>query len=198
MKAFKTLVVAALAISTATAAVAVSSATASSTQLCTTDPTTSCTAVTHVHEENLAGSLLEMESSIFNVNCEVLFLSSKVGALGAPQVILGNYTYTGCNNNCTLTEENGPAILLFLKTGTETAKVTLEFLIHLKCGAFIDCLLIGEGVIGTAKGKLISTETQGEVKFIGQTLREEPSFLCPDIVKLNLTTTPLSATYIGA
>jgi hypothetical protein len=112
-----------------------SSAAAGNTQLCASDPGAGAcgNAITHVHELNLTGNLIEVENSVLGVKCEVLFLSTKVGALGAPQVILGNYTYTGCNSNCTVTEENGPAVLLLLKESHETAKVTLEWLIHLAC-----------------------------------------------------------------
>lgn len=191
---------AALAALMAMAFVGASSAMASSTQLCSTDPATSCTAVTHVHETTLAGHKAVLKTSSTTVECDVLFLSTTggVGALGAPQVIKGNFTYSNCGG-CTVTEENGPVEIKVLKTATETGTVTGEGLVKVVCSGFFTCSYNGEGLSGAAKGPLASTETNGEVKLVEQLTQEEgEKFFCPDEAKLTITTTPLAATYIGS
>jgi hypothetical protein len=189
---------AALAAICVAALVAPAIATAESTILCSTDPASSCTAVTHVHEATLAGSPAELKTSVLTVKCEVLFLSTSVGGSGAPQVIEGNLTYSNCNNSCVVTEENGPSEIKVLKTGHETASVIGEGLVHVECGSFINCLYNGTGLVATAKGPLLSSETNGEVKLTEASVAEEDgSFFCPDTSKLTITTTPLSAIYIG-
>jgi hypothetical protein len=188
---------AALAALLAMAFVGASSAMAGSTVLCSNDSEASCTAVTHVHEATLAGSQAVLKTSILTVKCDALFLSTSVGGEAAPQVIKGSFTYTNCNNSCVVTEENGPSEILVLRTGHETSSVTGEGLVHVVCGSFINCLYNGEGLVGTGKGPLLSTETNGEVKLTEQAVSEEGgSFFCPDTSELTIVTTPLSATYI--
>jgi hypothetical protein len=119
-------------------------------------------------------------------------------------VIDGTFTYTNCTfagSSCTATEENGPAEILILKEGHETGKVTYELLIHLVCGSSIDCSYNGTGLVGTAKGPLLSAQTpdNGEVSLSEQSLTKETGgFLCPKTTKLDITTSPLSATYISS
>jgi hypothetical protein len=187
---------AALAALLAMAFVGASSAMATTTGLCSGDGEW-CQAVTHVHESTLTGSKAVLKTNILTVECDVLFLSTSVGTSAAPLIIKGNFTYSNCNNNCVATEENGPVEIKVLKTAAETSEVTGEGLVHLECGSFIDCLYNGEGLKGTGKGALSSTETNGEVKIVTQKVKEEGgSFFCPDTSELTITTTPLLPTYI--
>ncbi|MFL5900700.1 MAG: hypothetical protein ACJ75S_05825 [Solirubrobacterales bacterium] len=199
MKAIKMIGLAALTALMAMAFVGASSAMAESTQLCKTDTNPCGSAVTSVHEESVGKA--KLVTSFGTVECNVLFSSSSVGALGAPQKIVGTFTYTNCKlflGECTVTEQNGPSTLEVLKQGHETAKVTYDFLIYVMCGSFIDCNYTGPGLVGTAKGPLLSTQANGEVTLSGQKLTPEISFLCPKESKLTITTTPLSATYISS
>jgi hypothetical protein len=119
MKPIKTLVLVALAV-LATMAFASPSVMAESTALCSVDPIggTQCPSgylISHVHEVSVfKGKLL---AGAITVECDVLFLGD-VGALGSPQVIEGNFTYTNCGK-CSVTEENGPAEIEVLKEGHE-------------------------------------------------------------------------------
>jgi len=192
VKSIKMFGLAALAALMAMAFVGATSASASSTQLCTADPCGS--AVSHVHEVSVGkGKLL---AGSINVECDVLFLSTSVGALGAPQVIEGNFTYSNCGG-CSATEENGPSAIEVLKEGHETTKVTGEGLVHVNCSG-INCRYNGEGLAGTGKGPLLSTQANGEVSIQEAVTAKESGFFCPSTSKLDLTTTPLSATYIGS
>jgi len=167
----------------------------SSTTLCTVDGKL-CNEknhVTHVHEVSVGkGKLL---AGSITVECDVLFLSTSVGALGAPQVIEGNFTYSNCGS-CSATEENGPSAIEVLKEGHETTKVTGEGLVHVNCSG-INCRYTGEGLAGTGKGPLLSTQANGEVSISEAVTEKESGFFCPSTSKLDLTTTPLSATYIS-
>ena len=198
VKSIKMLGLAALAALTAMAFVGDSSAMASNTQLCKTDPGAgACTsAVTHVHETSLTGAKGVLLSSVINVECDVLFLSTSVGTLGVPQVIEGKFTYSNCNSGCEVKEVGGPASIEALKTGHETAAVTGEGEVNVHCGFLINCTYNGEGLEATAKGPLLSSETNGSVKLSGQETSSVSGF-CPEHAFLDLTTTPLTATYIG-
>jgi hypothetical protein len=145
MKPIKMFGLAALAALMAMAFVGGSSAMAESTQLCTT-------AATHTHEVSV--SKMKFLAGAITVECDALFLSTEVFSLGAPQIITGNFIYTNCGS-CTFTEENGPAEILVLKTGHETASVAGEWLTHLNCSG-LNCRYIGEGVVATGKGSLLS------------------------------------------
>lgn len=180
----------------ATALFGVSSATATNTQLCSTDPLVSCTAVAHVHEATLNGAKAKIAfPNILTVECDVLFLSTAVGALGAPQRVEGNFTYT-CANGCTVEEENGPSVIELLKTGHEVADATVTFLIHAKCIA-LNCSYLSI-VTGSAVGSLLSNETNGEILIPTQGLLRESGLFCPANAFLTSVTTPLSKTYIGS
>jgi hypothetical protein len=172
---------------------------ASATGLCNTDTEPCGSATTSVHETSVGKAVIL--TSAGNAECNVLFSSTSVGAGGGTvQILEGNFTYTNCvlgGSSCTTTEENGPAEIKIEKTGTETAKVTGAYLFHVVCSGFIDCSYNGVGVVGTGKGPLVSTQTNGEVTFKEQSLTKEAGgFLCPKIAKLDITTTPLSAIYI--
>jgi hypothetical protein len=186
-----------------------SSAIAGSTALCTYDPLQEGSEVcsspslrTHVHETSvLKGKIL---SSVLNVECDVLFLgdtlwngkAEKVG-LGSPLVLEGNFTYTNCNSGCEVKEVGGSSLVEILRTGHETAGVTGEDEFNVHCGFFINCTYNGEGLEGTAKGFLLSSEEtiNGETFFEGQELHRVSGF-CPEKAALDLTTEPLLSTFI--
>jgi hypothetical protein len=171
-------------------------AAAEETSLCSGDG--SGCGVTHVHETTLAGSKAELLTSIANVNCDVLFLGDTVEPSGAPLIIKGNFTYSNCSSSsssCTVTEENGPSVIEVLKEGHETARVTGEGNVHVKCPS-LNCFYNGEELLGTGKGPLLSSETNGEVKISEQVVTKVKGIFCPSTSKLDIVITPLSATYI--
>ncbi len=177
---------------------------AETTSLCDTDPGTgsqeACPEgdlVEHVHEETLSGAQATLLSSVLTVKCDVLFLGDVLGeGLGNPLIIHGTFTYSNCNNNCTATEENGPAEIKVSKLGHETADVTGEGLIHVVCGAWINCRYNGASLVGTAKGPLLAAETNGEVSLKEKAVNKESGSLCPKTAELDIVTTPLEATYV--
>jgi hypothetical protein len=174
------------------------SAMAESTELCYGDPGTGASApcpegfeaVTTVHETSVGKAKLLASP---RVECNVLF-SGTVGAAAAPQVIEGHFTYTNCG--CTVREVAGTtAVIKVLKTSHETGTVTGEAEVEVNCFGIV-CTYNGEGLEGTAKGPLLSTQTNGEVTLSEQVVTGSGSF-CPSEGKLDITTTPLVATYIG-
>jgi len=192
MKLFKTLGLAALAALMAMAFIGASSAMAEWTTLCP-EESSECEPVEHVHEESVGHA--KLLSSFATVECEVLFLGDTLeGGLGSPLKIHGTFTYT-CLNNCTATEENGPAEIKVLKEGTELAKITGEGLVHVVCG--LNCRYNGVGLAGHGKGALSAANKKGEVTISGATVNKESGFLCPSTSKLDITTEPLEATYIS-
>jgi hypothetical protein len=209
VKAIKMFGLAALTALLAMAFVGASSAMAEDTHLCSNDVGTdyfsehACTAVTHVHEtSSVSGKEAKavLLTSIGNTECNVLYLGD-VSSTGAPLIIKGGFTYTNCvlgSSSCTATEENGPSKLKVLKTGEETAEVTYEYLIHLVCSGFLDCSYTATSLKSTAKGPLLSAQANGEVTLSEQSLTKEAGgFLCPKIARLDITTTPLSKTYVA-
>jgi hypothetical protein len=172
------------------------SAMAESTALCETDPgAEACsTLVTHAHSTSVGKA--KMLSSSLNVECDVLFLGT-VGALGSPQLIEGSFTYSNCNNGCTIGEENGPSLIEVLRTGHETAAGFGEGLMHVNCSGFINCRYNGVGLKSTSKGPLLSTQANGEGSIQEQAVNKESGTLCPSTGKLDITMTALNATYIG-
>jgi hypothetical protein len=183
---------AALAALMAMAFVGASSAMAELATLCTGDGT-GCGAV-HVHETSVGkGKLL---TGSLTVECDVLFLGDALSGYQQGSIISGNFTYTNCGS-CSATEENGPSKIAILKTGHETTTVTGEGLVHVECSG-INCRYIGEGLAGTGKGPLLSTQANGEVSISEATTEKESGLFCPSTSKLDLTTTPLSATYIAS
>jgi hypothetical protein len=183
----------------AMAFVGTSSAMAESTTLCSTDPASSCTDITHVHEASVGKATLL--TSFGSVECNVLFLGNVTTAGVDPLTIEGTFTYTNCTfagSSCTATEENGPSEIKVSKEGHEKGKVTGEGLVHLVCGSSIDCSYNGVGLAGAAKGPLLSTQANGEVTLSEQsTTKETGGFLCPKSAKLDITTSPLTATYLS-
>ena len=171
-----------------------SSAMASSTSLCKVDGAT-CAAgnlITHVHEQSVGHALL---LSFVTVECAALFLGDTLnGGLGSPLVIHGNFAYT-CLNGCSATEENAPAEIKVLKTGTELAAVTGEGLVHVICG--LNCKYNGLELEGHALGAL-STGNNGRVTLNEQETNKESGTFCPSTAELDITTEPLTTTYISS
>jgi hypothetical protein len=202
VKAIKMIGLAALTALMAMAFVGASSAMAESTSLCSADesPCASANQLGSVHETSVGKA--KLLTSFGTTECDVLFSGTIATKLANPLVISGSFTYTNCTlggSSCTATEESGPAEIKTLKEGHEKGKVTGEGLVHLVCGKSIDCSYNGTGLIGTAKGPLLSTQANGEVSLSEQaTTKETGGFLCPKTSKLDITTTPLSATYISS
>lgn len=162
------------------------------------EDTASCAGSEHIHLEWVVkGKHL---TSFGTVECKVLFLGDALPGSVDPLIAHGTTTYSNCElggGSCTETEENGPGEIKIKKEGHETGKVTYESLAHLVCSGFIDCSYNGVGLVGTAKGPLLSTQTNGEVTISEQTLAKEAGgFLCPKISKLDITMTPLLPTYL--
>jgi hypothetical protein len=186
-------------------AVGAGSATAESTALCDIDPGTGseevCPSghlVTHVHEATLSGNKAVLLNGYVDIECDVLFLGDTVASLGAPLLITGTFTYTNCQNFCTITEENGPATIEVLKLGHETAEVLVDSLIFMNCDPpFLECYYNGEALQGTAKGYLLSSESNGEISLQKQELvLDQWGFLCYESIALDIVIAPLTATFI--
>jgi hypothetical protein len=199
VKPIKMFGLAALAALMAMAFAGASSAMAEETTLCSNDSTSSCSVVTHVHETTLAGSSNQatLLSSVINVKCDVLFLGDTLGEQGSPLLIHGHFTYSGCNNSCVVTEESASSLIEVKKTSHETAKVTGNGEVRVHCGFFINCVYNGTGLEGTSRGPLLALteKTNGETTLSGQETNRVSGF-CPEEAFLDITTTPLSATYV--
>jgi hypothetical protein len=196
VKQIKMFGLAALAALMAMALVGATSAMATgSTALCKADesPCAAGNIVTHVHEESIGHA--KLLSSFATVECEALFLGDALnGGLSNPLVIHGTFTYT-CLNGCTAEEQNSPAEIKVLRTGTELAEVTGEGLVHVECG--LDCVYNGVGLKGHGLGPLLVGSGNGRVVISGATVNKESGLFCPSTSKLDITTTPLTATYIS-
>jgi len=199
MKPIKMFGLAALAALMALAFVGVSSALAETTALCGEPFEAECAEpLEHVHEETLSGAKAKLLSSVFNIECDVLFLGDTLnGGVGSPLIIHGTFTYSNCNNNCTATEENGPAEIKVLREGAELAKVTGEGLVHTVCSGFINCRYNHVGLTWHSLGALTSSETNGSTLLSEQTMNKESGSFCPSTAKLDITTTPLEPLYLG-
>ena len=193
MKPIKMFGLAALAALLAMAFVGASSASAEKTALCSGDG--SGCGVSHVHETTLSGAKGKLLTSIVNVECDVLFLGDTTEESGAPLVIEGTFTYTNCGS-CTVEEVGGGVEIKVLKLGHETSDVTGEGEVHVNCSG-LNCTYNGEGLLGTGKGPLLSSETNGSVTLTEQTAKKVSGLFCPSTSKLDITTTPLIATYLG-
>jgi hypothetical protein len=184
---------AALAATAATMFAGPTVAAAEETTLCTTDVGTNvCGSPTASIHETSVGKAKLLASP--EVQCDVLFSSTSVGATGSPQIIEGHFTYTNCG--CNVKEVAGTtAILEVLKEGHETAKVTGEAEINVNCFGIV-CIYNGEGLIATVKGPLLSTEANGE-SVISEQVLSGGGFFCPSAGKLDIKLTPLAAVYIA-
>jgi len=161
--------------------------------------------VTHVHETTLEGAKAKLLTSILNVECDVLFLGDTALtekwesiSLASPLVLEGNFTYSNCGN-CTVEEVGIGTEIRVLKSGHETAKVTGEGEVHVKCTG-LNCTYNGEGLLGTAKGWWLSggVYPNGSVSIWEQTVKKVSGLFCPSTSKLDITTTSLSRMFIGS
>lgn len=203
MKSIKMFGLAALAALMAMAFAGASSAMAESTVLCKADesPCAAGNKITHIHE--LTASVSVFDSPFGFLLCNELFLGDVTGT-GPSLTMSGTTTYTNCVRHttgnpepCLFAEVNGPSSRTVTKTGHETAAVTIKREVKVKCGVFINCVYNGEGLEGTAKGPLLSSETNGEVLFDKQVMHKV-SGICPSEIKLSTTTTSLEAIYISS
>jgi hypothetical protein len=197
VRAIKLIGLTALAALTAMALVGVSSAMAEgSTALCKVDQTP-CAAgnlLGPVHEESVGKAVLL--SSDINVECNVLF--SGTATLGNPAVVTGKFTYSSCNNSCTVTEQSASSTIKVLRLGHELSDVTGQGQVKLSCFfGFLKCVYDGTGLKGHGLGPLLSTQPNGEVRLEGQETHIV-SGSCPESAFLDLLTTPLTATYISS
>jgi hypothetical protein len=174
-----------------------SPAMAETTALCEADESPCGSPMSHIH---YVAENLEILTSAMNYKCDALFLAS-VSKLGAPQVLEGQFTYTNCNQSCSRDEVNGPTVLDLLKTGHESAELTEDEEnvsgIHSLC-SLINCVYSFEGLVGAAKGPLLSANSNGEISWNKQTLLHTSGTLCPKEAYLDATFAPLSKTYISS
>jgi hypothetical protein len=193
MNPIKMLCLAALAALMATAFAGASSAVAEPTALCSNDVKEECTEITHVHETSIGQAVLESE--LMTIECNALFLGDTVEGSAAPLIIKGTYTYSSCSDSCTVKEENGPAEIKILRTGTELGTVTGKGLLHITC-PFINCSYSGKGLEGHALGGLSAANEKGEISFVEQKATKEAGALCPSEVFLSIKTEPLGEFFI--
>ena len=214
MKPNKAFAIAVPAALMAMAFVWASSAMAESTALCASEQATCSSPVTHVHETSVGRA--KLKSSLPTIECNVLFLGDsfqwwieiegvryvETQQLGNPLLIVGDFTYSSCNNFCSVKEENGPVEIKVLKTASELASLATlgsggEGLVHVSC-PFINCSYTGTGLEGHGLGPLTSSQANGAVVITEQeTNKETGGEICPEEAFLTITTTPLSATYIS-
>jgi len=190
VKPIKMFGLAALAALMAMAFIGASSAMAESTDLCPAEIGDGCQPFSHVHETTTIKAILLASPEI---QCDVLFLGEVTG--GAPAIVEGNFTYSNCGASCSVEEVGGPSVIEVLKEGHETSKVTGEGEVHVNCFG-INCYFNGEELVGTGKGPLLSTAANGEVNISGQKVKKVKGIFCPAEGKLDINTTPLTATYI--
>lgn len=208
MKPIKMFGLAALFVLMAIAFVGASSAMAESTVLCSSDieeeeeeaASAQCKPITHVHEVSVGkGQLL---SSVVSIECEVLFLGDASAKEGAPLEIKGHFTYpmTGCETTsgtlCEVTETSKEAATTFLRTAHELTEVKGTAEVNAHCGSLINCTYNHEGLVGHGLGPLLSKSTNGNVNISEQVMNKTGGAFCPKVAKLDLTTTPLTETFI--
>ena len=197
MKAIKLASLVALVALAAMALLGASSAMAETTGLCKVDNENPCTnnPTINVHVESVGKATLI--SSGLTAECNVLF--SGIVKLGNPTTITGGFTYSNCNNSCSVTEVNGPAVISVLKLGHELADVTGKGQVKLTCFlGYINCVYDGTGLLAHALGSLLSLGSgNGEVRIEGQKVNPV-SGVCPFEAYLSLLVTPLTATYISS
>jgi len=186
-----------------TMALGTSSAMAESTTLCKADenPCGEANRILHWHWQTLSGAKMKLLAGLVTVACDVLLLAGILLRIFPPRVILHvKISFSNCGS-CTVEElEGGETTIEVLKEGHETAKVTGEGVMFVDCGGeALECEYDWEGLVGTAKGPLLSSETNGSVSITNQVVHKHPGGggqLCPETSKLDITVTPLSATYI--
>ncbi len=191
-------VVAAIA---AMAFLGVSSAVAMPTVLCSANelPCAAAHVVTHVHFVDGAAKLLAGTSG--TVSCTTTLFLGDALALGAPLVIHGNFTYSGCVRNggpetCEVTETSTSSLLNVLMTAANLGEVTGEGEVHVHCGTFIDCFYKGEGLKGHALGANLPT-TAGDVALSEQEVKKVKGLFCPATAKLDIKAESLTDVYVS-
>lgn len=193
-----------LAVLTALIAIASGSASvamAENTVLCTADETPCAEENIIEHTHLVSREPVKLLNGV-TVECDVLFLGTVEAGWFGRLIKKGSYTISNCTNGCTVNEENGPTEFEVLREGTELASVTASTgagagLLHVVCFGFINCRYVLSGLVGHSLGPLTSSEENGSVTYSEQTLSRESGSLCPSTTKLDLTTTPLVATYIS-
>ncbi|HET7485640.1 MAG TPA: hypothetical protein VFJ64_09740 [Solirubrobacterales bacterium] len=195
MKSLKMFGLIALAALMAMAFVGGSSAMAG-THLCTADEANCAKGniITHVHETSVGKAILL--TNTITVSCNVLFLGEVVEEGEAGQAVVeGNFTFSNCGSSCTVTEESASSRVEVEKSGHETGSVAGEGEVLVNCLG-IKCFYNGKGLIGTAKGLLLSTAANGEISLQEKTVNLTKGTFCPSVRKLDITTTPLIGTHI--
>jgi hypothetical protein len=190
--------VAAVAAALAMAFIGSSAAMAEVGALCGTDPAGGACAspLTHVH---YIATTLKLKTPVLTVTCEALYLGDALSGLAAPLVIHGNYTFSNCNNGCTITETSASALVFFLREGTELSKVTVEYNFHVTCTEVIECTYNGEELVGHGLGGLITTAAEkGHVTFTKAPVRNSGGLICPPSAELTALFESLSKEYIGS
>ena len=161
--------------------------------------------ITHVHEATLSGKPAVLLSSAGNVLCEALLLGHSLG-LGAPLVIHGHFTYSGCvrhkifggTEGCMVSEVSSDSLIEVLSLGHESASITGEGEVNVHCGSFINCTYNSEGLKATATGPLLAATENGEVKLTNQTTHSTEGPFCPETGKLDIETMPLEKVYFSS
>jgi hypothetical protein len=198
VKLIKMVGLAAVAALLAMAFVGASSAMAEDTALCSEDELVCDEAniVTHVHETS--DGLAKLLSSP-TVECNVLFLGDTSEGLseGGPLHVTGAFTYSSCNNSCTVKEINGPALIEVLREGEHLASVVGEGEVELSCFfGFIKCVYNGENLNGHGLDPLTSSLLNGSIVISGQETKIVKGS-CPEKAFLDITTLPLEKVYIS-
>jgi len=175
-----------------------SAAMAEGTALCVVDevPCAVGNTVIHIHETSVGKA--KLLSSLPTIECNVLFLGEILTALNSsgPVTMHGHFTYSGCNNFCSVSEPLGQdSLISILRLGEHLGDTTGEGEVHVSC-PFINCTYNGEGLEGHALDPLTSSQANGSVVITKQETHIV-SGSCPESAFLDLTTTPLAGVYIS-
>ena len=140
-------------------------------------------------------------TNLGNVSCNSLFLGDSLG-LGAPLVIHGHFTYSGCvrlgSEACMVTEVSTDSLISVKKTSHESAEITGTGEVNVHCGSFINCTYNGEGLKATAIGPLLSSFENGEVVLLKQAPKHTSGSLCPETAELDIETVPLEKVFFAS
>src|SRR5262249_15210126 len=149
--------------------------------------------VGHLHETSVGKAILLATPK---VECNVLFLGEVTAGEAEQVVVEGNFTYSNCTSGCSVTEQSASSSVEVEREGHETASVPSEgeSLVNSPGNT---CYYNGKGLAGTATGPLLSGQANGDVSFQEQTVNKVKGTFCPSTAKLDITTTPLTPTYIG-
>ena len=190
-----------LAALAATAVLGASTASATgNTALCSADenPCASGNLVKHVHVVATAAKLL---TSILTVTCTGLYLGDVLSPfLANPLHIVGNFTYSDCQENfggsCEAKELSASSLITVLRTAAEKSEITGEGEVLVKCGSFLHCVYNGRNLKGEGLGALLATPN-GEAKIEEAPVNKLLGMLCPEAARLDALYKPLTPTYIS-